>query len=80
MFIQTHDGSVLDRHGRVLYFSLERFIADIARGDCCFICGASPHDAAFNDEHVMPDWILRRYKLHDKSIGLPNEAGMKYSQ
>ncbi len=48
MFIQTEDGSVVDKAGKLIYFSAERFIRDIVEGDCCFICGRSPSETAFN--------------------------------
>jgi hypothetical protein len=31
-------------------------------------------------EHILPDWILSRYKLHDKQINLPNEVGFTYGR
>ena len=77
-FIKTEDGSVLDESGRVLYFSVERFIRDICEGDCCFICGVSPSQAEFNDEHVHPKWVLKKFDLFDKRIGLPNDSDFRY--
>jgi hypothetical protein len=44
--------------GNVIYFSLERFVRDIGLGDCCFICGASPSDVPFNNEHVIAEWFF----------------------
>jgi hypothetical protein len=77
---RTPDGSILHQDGRVIYFSCERFVRDIGRGTCCFICGASPADAPFNDEHVIPDWVLRRFQLHDQSISLPNGRTFRYDR
>jgi hypothetical protein len=31
---QTKDGSIINDNGKVLYFSVERFIRDICEGDC----------------------------------------------
>lgn len=76
----TEDGSVLDAKGRILFFSLPRFISDISKGNDCFICGAKPDTVAFNDEHVLPDWILRRYELHDRRIHLPNATTFRYGE
>jgi hypothetical protein len=76
--IKTDDGSVIDESGRVLYFSVERFIKDICEGDCCFICGVSPSQAVFNDEHILPQWILRKFDLFGKRIGLPNDSDFRY--
>jgi hypothetical protein len=76
---QTEDGSIVNENGKVLYFSIERFIKDICEGDCCFVCGVNPSAAIFNDEHVIPDWILRQFNLHSMEITLPNRAALTYS-
>lgn len=78
MFRVTPDESVLDRDGKIIFFSLERFISDIANGDCCFICGAQRDAVPFNDEHVVPDWILRRFELHGRKIEVSNRALLRY--
>lgn len=75
----TRDGSVLDRDGKVVFFSLERFIAEIAKGDCCFICGAQRDSVPFNDEHVIPNWLLRRFELHSRRIQVPNQTEFRYA-
>ena len=80
MWTRTEDGSVVDDTGKVIYFSLERFVRDIGLGDCCFICGASPSDVPFNNEHVIPEWILRRFGLFDRSLTLPNGTSMRYDR
>lgn len=80
MYTITGDGSVLDSDGKVVLFSLERFVKDICEGDCCFICGVSPSDAQFNNEHILPEWILKKYDLYHKAINLPNKTTFKYAQ
>jgi hypothetical protein len=75
----TDDGSVVDQSGKVLLYSIDRFTRDICDGDCCFICGVARSETTFNDEHVLPDWILRRFRLHSKQIGLPNRSGLTYA-
>jgi len=42
MWTKTSDGTVLDRDGKVVFFSAERFVNDICLGACCFICGVAP--------------------------------------
>jgi len=79
MFRVTPDQSVLDRNGKVIFFSVERFISDIANGDCCFTCGAQRGSVPFNDEHVLPNWILRRFGLHGRTIEIPNHTDFRYS-
>jgi len=80
MLIATDDGSVKTRDNRVIFFSYEQFIADIVRGNRCFICGVSPDAVPFNDEHILPDWILRKFNLHNRVITLPNGEAVRYGQ
>lgn len=61
-----------------MFFSTSRFIQDICLGQCCFICGTKPGAKDFNNEHILPEWLLRRYELFDKVITLPNEVTYKY--
>ena len=77
---KTSDGSIEDDSGRVLFFSKERFVTNICLGCCCFICGAAPDLKPFNDEHVIPDWILRKFDLFDRAIRLPNGTTIRYDR
>jgi len=77
---RTKDGSIEDHAGKVLFFTKERFVTDICLGRCCFICGAEPGSKPFNDEHVIPEWVLRKFGLFDRAIGLPNGTTVKYGQ
>lgn len=70
--------TVLDDQGNVLLFSWDDFVTTICVGNCCFICGASPRDKKFNDEHIVPNWVLHRFDLHGKSLTLPNGNQQKY--
>lgn len=70
--------TILASDGRVLLFSYERFVDEIVLGEACFICGASPRDKLFNDEHVVPRWVLRRFGLFDKEITLPTGERRHY--
>lgn len=72
------DQSIIGEDGRILLFSCERFVDEIVMGDACFVCGASPEDKPFNDEHIVPRWILRRYGLFDKEITLPTGERRHY--
>lgn len=80
MWTQAEDGSVIDQNGRVIFFSEQRFVEDICLGDCCFICGAAPGAVPFSDEHVLPEWLLRRYNLFDRTIELPNGHTVRYDR
>jgi hypothetical protein len=76
--VKTTDGSIENSDGKVIFFSFDRFMSDIVLGNRCFVCGISPKVAAFNDEHVLPDWLLRKYRLHQKTITLPNRSTFRY--
>lgn len=34
----------------------------------------------FNNEHVLPNWLLRRYGLHERVITLPNDTTFRYDR
>lgn len=74
------DGTVVDSEEKIVFFGVPGFIRDIGNGDCCFLCGASSEEKEFNNEHVIPDWVLRRYGLHENQITLPNGEAISYSQ
>ena len=74
------DSTIIDSEGRIGFFGVDRFIKDIATGECCFICGASPKEKEFNDEHIIPEWILRRFALFERQVTLPNGRSIPYSQ
>jgi hypothetical protein len=80
MWYTTPDGSIVDHNKKVIFFSTQRFVNDICLGGCCFICGASPGSVPFNNEHILPEWILRRYSLFEQTISLPNKNKVRYNR
>ena len=72
--------TIISGDGRILFYGLNDFIEKIANGDNCFICGADPNSKIFNDEHVIPDWILRKFDLHSQTITLPNGTTIQYGK
>ena len=48
-------------------------------GEACFVCGAWPHEKSFNDEHIIPKWVLRRFGLFDREITLSTGERRRYS-
>mgnify|MGYP003625524151 CR=1 FL=1 len=80
MWTKTEDGSIVDEAGKVIFFSARRFVDDICLGDCCLICGARPGTKPFNDEHVIPDWMLRRYQLHARLLTVSNGQQFRYDR
>jgi hypothetical protein len=80
MLRKLSDGSVIDEEGKLIFISMERFRRDMCEGRHCFLCGVSPDAADFNDEHILPDWLLRSHKLHGRYITLPNGTQFRYDQ
>lgn len=77
---QAADGSIERDDGTVLHFSIDRFVRQVCAGACCMICGRPRAEVEFNREHVLPDWLLRRFKLHDRAIRLPSQTAFTYAQ
>lgn len=77
---QVNNSTIIDIDGKIIHYSVDRFIQDICEGDCCFICGVSQSGTAFNKEHVWPNWLLRHFKLHDQCIKLGNNTTFNYSR
>lgn len=77
--IDQSTNSIIDvPTGKTLFFGYEDFSSKIVNGGHCFICGTSPNEKRFNNEHVIPDWILRGYQLYGDQIRLPNNTYLKY--
>lgn len=53
-------------NGKILHFSIKDFEEKIVKSNNCFICGQSPDDKIFNDEHIIPKWILRKFDLYNQ--------------
>jgi hypothetical protein len=48
-------------------------------GKNCFLCGCFPDRVKFNNEHVVPDWLLRYTDISNEFITLPNSRLVRYS-
>lgn len=77
---KSEDGSFVDEKGDVVFFSCSRFVQSICIGGSCFICGAPPGSKPFNDEHILPEWVLREFSLFNRHVTLPNGNQVKYGQ
>ena len=74
------NGNFVDTiNNKILFFSTQNFLDEIVNKDNCFICGIENNGSNFNNEHVIPRWILRRFDLFDYEITLPNGHKKKYS-
>jgi hypothetical protein len=76
--LRHKDGTILDLKGQELFLGLDRFKALVKDPDRCFLCGVHSAEKAFNDEHIIPDWVQRSYGLRDKSIRLFNGTDFPY--
>jgi hypothetical protein len=46
----------------------------------CFLCGLRLDASSRSDEHVFPQWLLRRCDLYNKQLNLLNGTGIPYRQ
>lgn len=78
IYKELDEDNFTDVNGKVILFSYKNFVKDICDGNNCFICGANPKEKEFNDEHIIPKWLLKYAKLFDLEISLPNTHTVKY--
>lgn len=64
--------------GKIQVFGARDFMQKIVLGECCFICGAEPGTKPFNNEHILPQWLLKLYRAHTNFMILPNNTTIKY--
>jgi hypothetical protein len=72
--------SIVNAKGKIVFFDADDFYQKIVLDGCCFICGAERGKVKFNDEHILPNWLLKQCKLHNSSLNLPNMAERAYSR
>jgi len=76
--MEKESATIIDDDGKIIFFNTDDFYDRIVKGNDCFICGASKGSKKFNDEHILPDWLLKKYQLHSKKITLANGANFLY--
>lgn len=74
------EGSITNARGQVRHFSQKAFVKLAGDPTRCFVCGIASPIRTFNNEHVIPDWLLRRFSLHSKRITLPNGYQTMYGR
>ncbi|EHK8987313.1 hypothetical protein ACEUYU_004451 [Vibrio vulnificus] len=74
------ENNVVSDDGKVLLYSIDNFVKNICNKTTCFICGVDDESAEFNDEHIIPRWVLKRYGLFGKEITLPNGRKFRYGK
>lgn len=65
--------------GKIIHIPLNFFKEHICSGKLCFICAKPLEKIEVNDEHILPNWLLREFDLYDKTIVLPNGEQFTYS-
>jgi hypothetical protein len=73
--IHLDDGSIW-MNGRIVFVSLRRFREKVCEGKVCFVC--ADENVEPTKEHVVPDWILKRFSLYNQSVSLPNGTLLPY--
>jgi hypothetical protein len=76
--MKLSDDSIINENDELVFISFERFLTDISIGNNCFLCGKH-YSSGKSKEHVIPNWILREFDLHDKYVTLPNGTKLRYS-
>ena len=80
-FVITDDECIRRKGSEeILYYSVDKFIEVIVKTKNCFMCGVSPDSADFDNEHIVPNWLLREFKIHNAKITLPNNTFTQYSK
>jgi hypothetical protein len=72
------DGSIINNDGNTVFFSFEKFEQEICRQGHCFVCGSNQKNL-FNDEHVFPNWVIKKTGIHNKKLTLPNGNLVSYA-
>jgi hypothetical protein len=75
----TSGRSILRSDGEFVLVHAADFAENILMGENCFLCGCYPDGMEFNNEHVIPDWLLRYTGIANMSITLPNGHLVRYS-
>jgi len=74
------NGNVVDTNGNVTFVSISAFESDVCSLNVCFLCTKSLNSQNQNKEHIIPNWILKRFDLHNETVNLPNDSKYKYNQ
>jgi hypothetical protein len=77
--VRRRSGTIIENStGTVQVFGPRDFMKKIVLGNCCFICGAEQDSKSFNNEHILPQWLLKLFRSHKDFMILPNNATIKY--
>ena len=74
------NGNIVDANGKVTFVSIAAFESDVCSLNICFLCTKVLNPQNQNKEHIIPNWILKRFDLHNEAVNLPNGSKYKYNQ
>ena len=77
-YIKDTDGTITGENGQIEFFSNEKFKELICEKNNCFLCGRHYSKEEFNNEHIIPRWVLRKANLFKEFITLPNNEKVRY--
>jgi len=70
-----------DGNGNIMLYSPEDFIRLFYDEKRCIICGVVKLPGVeFNEEHIIPKWILKRYNLFHRKITFPSDTLFSYGK
>lgn len=72
------DGSIIFEDGTVFHWSPSRLNRLVSTDNTCFLCGRDRSTTDFDEEHVLPQWILRDFNLKNEKVALPNNQLVPY--
>src|SRR5688572_27704570 len=77
--VRRRSGTIIENStGKVQVFGPRDFMEKIIFGNCCFVCGAVPGSKPFNNEHIIPHWLLKIFRSHTDVMILPNKTTIRY--
>lgn len=78
--MKLSNGNFVDAKGKTTFVSIKAFASEVCNSDVCFICTKVLKSGNYNKEHVIPNWILKKFNLHNENVNLPNDTKLKYGQ
>jgi len=74
-----HD--VFGTDGRLLFLGMETFVSRVVREGACFVCGqCSASGEVFNQEHIIPRWLMVHAGISSQRITLMNGESRTYGE
>ncbi|HHC6471091.1 TPA: hypothetical protein ACN359_004516 [Vibrio parahaemolyticus] len=78
--MKLSNGNLVDATGKTTFVSIEAFESEVCNSDVCILCTKVLESGNHNKEHVIPNWILKKFNLHNETVNLPNGTKFKYGQ